>query len=105
MKQRDPAGLQPPLASAQLADWIVAHQDKLATAMRLIAADGRSNDACLHARQFLDQALGAGGMRRLGSADYRQAANLLDSVNQTQLGAVMGALASVDGELRAAAPA
>ena len=105
MNQRDPAGLQPPLASAQLADWIVAHQDKLATAMRLIAADGRSNDACLHARQFLDQSLGVGGMRRLTSADYLQAANLLDSVNQTQLGAVMDALASVDGELRAAAPA
>jgi hypothetical protein len=105
VNRHDPAGLQPPLASAQLADWIVAHRDKLATAMRLIAAGGRSNDACLHARQFLDQALGAGGMRRLTSADYRQAANLLDSASHAPLGVVMDALASVDGELRAAAPA
>ena len=101
----NPAGHQPSLASAQLADWIVAHQDKLGTAMRLIAAGGRSNDACLHARQFLDQALGAGGMRRLTSADYRQAANLLDSGSRAQFGTVMDALASVDAELRAAAPA
>ena len=105
MNQHDPAGSQARPASAQLADWSLAHQDKLATAMRLIAAGGRSNDACLHARQFLEQSLGAGGTRRLTSADYRQAALLLDGVSHAQLSTVMDALASVDAELSAAARA
>jgi hypothetical protein len=102
----DPAGLQPQSASVRLADWSLAHQDQLATAMRLIAAGGRSNDACLHARQFLEQALTAAGMQTLTSADYRHAAVLLYGDRRSlALGDVMDALAGTDGELRGAVPA
>jgi hypothetical protein len=102
----DEAGLKLQQASAQLAEWSLAHQDQLATAMRLIAAGGRSNDACLHARQFLEQALGAGGQRTLTSADYRQAAVLLHRDRCSfALGDVMETLADTDAELRAAVPA
>jgi hypothetical protein len=73
--------------------------------MRLIAAGHRSNDACLHARQFLEHALGAAEQRPLTSADYRQAANLLDGDGHAAFGTVMDSLAWVDGELQAAAPA
>ena len=83
----------------------LANQDKLATAMRLIAAGNRSNDACLHARQFLEHELGAAGRRSLTSADYQHAANLLESDGHAALGTVMESLAWVDGELHAAAPA
>jgi hypothetical protein len=102
----DPAGLQPRQASVQLADWSLAHQDQIATAMRLIAAGGRSNDSCLHARQFLDQALSAAGMQTLTSADYRHAAALLNGDQRSLvLGDVMDTLADTDGELRYAVPA
>jgi len=102
----DPAGPQPRQASVQLADWSLAHQDQIATAMRLIAAGGRSNDACLHARQFLEQALSAAGMQALTSADYRHAAVLLYGDRRSlALGDVMEALADTDGELRDAVPA
>jgi hypothetical protein len=37
--------------------WLAAsahdHPQQVATAMRLIAAGGRTNDSCLHARQYL----------------------------------------------------
>lgn len=95
----------PPSAGAWLADWSLAHPGELATAMRLIAAGDRSNDACLHARQFLEHAHGAGRGYPLASPDYRQAAALLDGRAEAGAGAVMEALASVDGELRGAAPA
>jgi hypothetical protein len=98
-------GVPPEPAGTWLMSQSLAHPDKLATAMRLIAADGRSNDSCLHARQFLEHALGAARQRPLSSADYRHAANLLDSGGHAVLGAVMESLASVDGELHAAAPA
>jgi hypothetical protein len=97
-------GVPPEPAGTWLMSWSLAHPDKLATAMRLIAAGGRSNDSCLHARQFLEHALGAPRQRPFTRADYRQAALLLDSVRHAQLGAVMESLASVDGELHAAAP-
>jgi hypothetical protein len=83
----------------------LANQDKLATAMRLIAAGNRSNDACLHARQFLEHALDAARGRPLTSADYRHAADLLDGDGHAALSTVMESLAGVDGELHAAAPA
>ena len=70
--------------------------------MRLIAAGGRSNDSCLHARQFLEQSLGSGRGSPLTGADYQQAASLLDGKGKTQLGAAMDALASVSWELQAA---
>jgi len=101
-----PARVQLQSASARLADWSLAHQDQLATAMRLIAVGGRSNDACLHARQFLEQALGAAGMRALTCADYRHAAAILYGDRRSLvLGDVMDALAGTDGELRDAVPA
>ena len=102
----DPVGLRAGPASAQLADWSLAHPDQLATAMRLIAAGGRSNDSALHARQFLEQALSAGGMGPLASADYRSAAALLHrDQHSLALGDVMEALADAGAELRATVPA
>src|ERR1700722_18286245 len=44
----------------RLASWGAAREAQAAAAMRLIAAGDRSNDACLHARQFLEQSLGSG---------------------------------------------
>lgn len=101
-----PAGFQPRQASVRLADWSLAHRDQLATAMRLIAVGGRSNDACLHARQFLEQALGTAGVQELTGADYRHAAVILYRDRRSLvLGDVMDALAGTDGELRDAVPA
>jgi len=88
---------------ARLAAWISARDAQAATAMRLIAAGGRSNDSCLHARQFLEQAIGQQG-GPLTREDYQRAAQLLDGRGRTQLGAAMEALASVSGELEATAP-
>ena len=98
-------GVPPESAGTWLMSQSLANPDKLATAMRLIAAGGRSNDSCLHARQFLEHALRAARQRPLAGADYRHAANLLDGGGHVVLGAVMESLASVDGELHAAAPA
>ena len=98
----DPATLSP---GERLASWVAAREAEAATAMRLIAAGGRSNDACLHARQFLEQSLGSGQGSPLTGADYWQAASLLDGKGKTQLGAAMDALASVSWELQAATPA
>ena len=84
-----------------LASWVTAREAEAATAMRLIAAGGRSNDSCLHARQFLEQALGSRGSQ-LSGADYQQAASLLDGRGRIKLGAAMDALASVSWELEAA---
>jgi hypothetical protein len=85
-----------------LASWVAAREAEAATAMRLIAAGGRSNDSCLHARQFLEQAVGSGRGRPLTGADYQRAASLLDGRGRIQLGAAMDALASVSWELEAA---
>ena len=98
----DPATMSP---GERLAAWVAAREAQAATAMRLIAAGGRSNDSCLHARQFLEQSLGSGQRSPLTGADYWQAASLLDGRGKTQLGAVMDALASVSWELQAATPA
>lgn len=86
----------------RLASWVAAREAAAATAMRLIAAGGRSNDSCLHARQFLEQSLGSGQGSPLTSADYQRAASLLDGNGKTQLGAAMDDLASVSWELEAA---
>ena len=72
--------------------------------MRLIAAGGRSNDACLHARQFLEHALGAGSGEPFTVADYRLAANLLHGQGSLALGDVLESIADTDAELRAATP-
>ena len=85
----------------RLAFWVAARDAEAATAMRLIAAGGRSNDSCLHARQFLEQALGSGRGSPLTGADYQRAASLLDGRGRIQLGAAMDALASVSWELEA----
>lgn len=85
-----------------LASWVAGREAQAATAMRLIAAGGRSNDSCLHARQFLEQSLGPDRKGPLTGADYQQAAGLLDRRGNTQLGAAMDALASVSWELEAA---
>jgi hypothetical protein len=98
----DLAALSP---GERLASWVATHEAEAATAMRLIAAGGRSNDACLHARQFLEQAIDHGQESPLTGADYQRAASLLDSMGRTQLGAAMDALASVSWELQAATPA
>ncbi len=88
-----------------LASWVTGREAQAATAMRLIAAGGRSNDSCLHARQFLEQSLGSGRGSPLTGADYQRAASLLDGRGKTQLGAAMEALASVSWELQTVASA
>jgi len=98
------------VAPGQAGAWLAAsahdHPQQVATAMRLIAAGGRTNDSCLHARQYLEPALGASPDRPLTAADYLAAAALLHrSQASLVVGDVMEALAGVDGELRAAAPA
>ena len=108
MKGQQPASVpdaEAPSRGERLAAWVAARDAEAATTMRLIAAGGRSNDSCLHARQFLEQSLGPGQGRRLTGADYQQAASLLDGTGKIQLGAAMDALASVSWELQAAAPA
>lgn len=105
MNHSQVTAVPPEPAGTWLTSQSLAHPDKLATAMRLIAAGHRSNDACLHARQFLEHALGAANQRPLTGADYRHAANLLDDDGHAAFGTVMDSLASVDGELHAAAPA
>ena len=98
-------GAATPSPGERLAAWVAAREAEAATAMRLIAAGGRSNDSCLHARQFLEQSLGNGRGSPLTGADYQRAASLLDAKGKILLGAAMEALASVSWELRAAAPA
>jgi hypothetical protein len=105
MTPHDTISVPPDSTGAWLAALALGSPQEIATAMRLIAAGGRSNDACLHARQFLEHALGAAGQRPLTGADYRHAANLLDGGGHAPLGTVMESLAWVDGELHAAAPA
>jgi len=55
-------------------------------------------------RQFLKHALGGARQRPFTCADYGHAANLLDGDGHAVLVTVMESLASVDGELHAAAP-
>ena len=105
MNHNHATAVQAEPAGTWLTSQSLAHPDKLVTAMRLIAAGHRSNDACLHARQFLEHALGAATRRPLTEADYWHAANLLDGGGHAAFGTVMESLASVDGELHAAAPA
>jgi hypothetical protein len=88
-----------------LASWVAASEAQAATMLRLIAAGGRSNDSCLHARQFLEHALGSSRTGVLTSDDYQRAARLLDGRGKTQLGAAMDALASVSWELESASSA
>ena len=100
--QPAPAPDVTPSLGEWLASWVAAREAEAATTMRLIAAGGRSNDSCLHARQFLEQALRPGRGGPLTGADYQQAASLLDGKGRIQLGAAMDALASVSWELEAA---
>jgi hypothetical protein len=91
---------------AWLAAQSLGRPAELATAMRLIAVGNRSNDACLHARQYLERALGASPDRPLTAADYLNAAYLLHREPGTlALGEVMESLASADAELQATARA
>jgi hypothetical protein len=98
--------LPPGEAGAWLAAAAHDHPQQVATAVRLMAAGGRSNDSCLHARQYLEPALGAAPGRQLSARDYLTAAALLHrSQAGLAAGDVMQDLAATDGELRAAAPA
>ena len=104
MAPHDSIDFPPGSSGAWLAAQALAHQQELATAMRLIAAGGRSNDACLHARQFLEHALGAASGEPFTVADYRLAANLLHGQGSLALGDVLESIADTDAELRAATP-
>jgi hypothetical protein len=95
--------------AADGADWLAAQAAQRPRAVtragQIIAAGGRSNDACLHARQFLERALGAGPDAVFTFTDYRQAADWLHGARRAEHGDILETLASTDAELRAARPA
>jgi len=103
MTPNDATVVPPEGTGTWLAGQALARPGELATVMRLIAAGGRSNDDCLHARQYLERVLGASPERPFTAGDYQHAARLLHrDAGSLALGDVMEALADTDGELRAA---
>jgi hypothetical protein len=72
----------------------------MSTAQTLVARWGRSNDAALHARQFLERRLGADPERVFTASDYRYAADCLYGVGNGPHGEVLDAIAAADHELQ-----
>jgi len=95
--------------TADGADWLAAQAAQRPQAVtkagQIIAAGGRSNDACLHSRQFLERALGADPDAVFTFTDYRHAADWLHSTRRPHHGDILETLATTDAELRAARPA
>jgi len=88
-----------PSGGRWLAEQVLARPHLLGAAGRVIAAGDRSNDACLDARQFLEQQLGAGPAVTLAKRDYRYAANALYSAGMAAGGDILDAIAPTDAEL------
>jgi hypothetical protein len=88
-------------------EWLAARsaagERELTRAGEIIAAGGRSNDACLHARQYLERALGADPDEVFTIADYRYAAKQLVGKGRDWHCDVLESIADTDAELRAAA--
>jgi hypothetical protein len=101
----DPNDAPPPSSAAWLAARAAACERELTRAGQIIAAGGRSNDASLNARQYLERALGADPSVVFTIADYRYAANQLPGGGRDWHRDVLESVAEIDGELRAAAPA
>jgi hypothetical protein len=89
-------------------EWLAAQAQQrpaaVTRAQQLIAAGWRSNDAALHARQYLEPALGARAEDMFGAADYRLAAERLAGAGRAAHGEVMDTIAGADGELLGARP-
>jgi hypothetical protein len=94
-----------PAGGQWLAEQALARPHLLAAAGRVIAAGGRSNDACLDARQFLEHQLGADPKVTLTLGDYRHAANALYSAGMAAGGDILDVIAPTEAELGGAARA
>ena len=88
-----------------LAAQVIRKPPVLSMAQSLVARWGRSNDAALHARQYLERGLNADPERVFTASDYRYAADCLHGVGQQAHGEVLEAIAAADAELRAASRA
>ena len=94
-----------PAGGQWLAGQVLARPHVLASAGRVIAMGGRTNDACLDARQFLEQQLGADPKVTLTLGDYRHAANALYSAGMAAGGDILDVIAPTGAELGGAARA
>lgn len=88
-----------------LADRAAVYAGQVTRAGQIIAAGGRSNDAALHGRQYLEYALRADRFGPFTSDDYRYAARRLEDAGRPAHGDVLETIAAADAELRAAWPA
>jgi hypothetical protein len=99
-------------AGRWLAEQAIARPHLVAAAGRVIASGGRSNDACLDARQFLEHQLGpapaaatAGLTPTLTLTDYRHAARALHGAGRPAAGDILDDIAPTGAELGGAAAA
>jgi hypothetical protein len=97
-------GLPGRTGEPHLADLIAARPAEVTRAGQIIAAGGRSNDACLRARQFLERAVGADPARVFTAAEYMQMAHILHGTGRGADGDVLESLAGIDAELQASRP-
>jgi hypothetical protein len=88
-----------------LADRAAVSAGQVTRAGQIIAAGGRSNDAALHGRQYLEHALRADRLGSFTSDDYRYAARRLEDAGRSAHGDILETIAAADAELRAAWPA
>lgn len=93
-------------------EWLAeraAQRPRLVTgAGQIIAGGGRSNDAVLHGRQWLENRLGADPEAEITGRDYRHAAyrigRIADSSIRPEHSEILETIADADGELAAARP-
>jgi hypothetical protein len=88
-----------------LAERASVYAGQVTRAGQIIAAGGRSNDAALHGRQYLEHALRADRFGHFTGDDYRYAARRLEDAGRSAHSDILETIAAADGELRAAWPA
>jgi hypothetical protein len=94
-----------PAGGQWLAQCAESYPALVTRAGQIIAAGGRTNDAALHGRQYLEHALRAVQFASLTGHDYRYAARQMEDAGRTAHGDILETIAAADAELRAAWPA
>lgn len=100
------ASAEPPLRPGPewLAGQVSDRPGEVTRAGQIIAAGGRSNDACLHARQFFEGVLLPSPETVLTVGDYRYAAGRLHGAGRAVHAETLEALGATDNEWQAARP-
>jgi hypothetical protein len=95
---------QPASPGQWLAEHAAAERGILTRAGQIVARGGRSNDACLRARQYLERALGADPDALFDRTDYDHAARRLDALGRSAHSEILDGLGAVSAELAAVRP-